>query len=524
MSVEEKDNVNYGISALAYVKEKYDFIEDGKAIPTQVISNLNLLKSPPNGLTAEEVIVLINNQPVSKIIVRWQPVTGVSNYLVNYRFDNNNIVSATTSSPDFEIFNSQIGAYEISVFSLNAALEASASSSDITFNAVGKTAVPADVTGLTAEPLDKTTVKLRWNLATDLDVTHGGLVYVRHSSKTDGTGTFSNAVDLVKAAGNSTTVDVPLLEGEYILKFQDDGGRFSDGETSVVIDLPDTLDDKLIQTRREDLDIPKFQGTKTDVVFDLTTNSLNLIGGGLFDDIGASIAGTFDDVASIDDIGGIKPFGTYEFGGTPGGTFLDLGDVFTLDLKRHLLTEGFFPSDLFDSRDPAFPTTGNFDGTTATQVNAEMLVSVTQDDPTSGSPTYKPFQTFANGRYKGRGFKFKVNLTSNDPNQDIRVFELGYTASMGQRTEQSPSITASGAGAKAVTFQHPFFVGTANTQGGANSILPSVGITAQNMQSGDFFEISNVSGTGFTVHFKNSSNASVDRNFTYQAVGFGKAS
>ena len=100
---------------------------------------------------------------------------------------------------------------------------------------------------------------------------------------------------------------------------------------------------------------------------------------------------------------------------------------------------------------------------------------------------------------------------------------------MAQRTEQSPSTLRSvdsnnNPVAKAVTFQHPFFVGTANTEGGANSILPSVGITAQNMQSGDFFEISNVSGTGFTVHFKNSSNASVDRNFTYQAVGFGKAS
>ena len=34
MSVEEKDGINYGISALAYVKEKYDFIEDGTAIPT----------------------------------------------------------------------------------------------------------------------------------------------------------------------------------------------------------------------------------------------------------------------------------------------------------------------------------------------------------------------------------------------------------------------------------------------------------------------------------------------------------
>ena len=42
------------------------------------------------------------------------------------------------------------------------------------------------------------------------------------------------------------------------------------------------------------------------------------------------------------------------------------------------------------------------------------------------------------------------------------------------------------------------------------------------MVSGDYFEVSNVSATGFTVHFKNSSNASIDRNFTYQAVGFGK--
>jgi len=158
-----------------------------------------------------------------------------------------------------------------------------------------------------------------------------------------------------------------------------------------------------------------------------------------------------------------------------------------------------------------------------------MLVRVTQDNPNTGSPTYSSFQTFTNGTYKGRGFQFKVNLTSDDPAQDIRVFQLGYTASMQRRTEQSPSTLRSvdsnnNPVAKAVTFQHPFFVGTADTEGGANSILPSVGITAQNMQSGDFFELSNVTGTGFTVHFKNSSNASVDRNFTYQAVGFGKAS
>ena len=518
MSVEERDGINYGISALAYVKEKYDFIEEGEQLTPQVISNLNLPKPPPQGLSAEEVIVLINNQPVSKLLLRWQPVDGASNYMVNYRFEDNNIVSTIVSSPDFEIVNSQVGAYEVSVFTLNAALKASAEATTDTFNTIGKTAVPADVSGLTGEPINEKLVRLRWNLSTDLDVTHGGRVYVRHSPKVDGTGSFSNATDLIEAlAGNTTTAEVPYLEGEYILKFQDDGGRFSAGEASVILDLPDNLDAKTVLTRREDQDVPKFQGTKTNVAFDAITNSLNLTGLGLFDDVT-----DFDAVGSLDDIGGISSSGTYEFGGAPGSDTLDLGDVYSLDLKRHFLTEAFYPSDLIDSI-PDFDLRTDFEGLTATKVNATMQVRVTQDDPNSGSPTYSAFQTFANGTYKGRGFQFKVNLTSEDPAQDIRVFQLGYSATLQRRTEQAPATIASGAGAKAVTFQHPFFAGT-SALGGVNSSLPSIGITAQNMGSGDFFELSNISGTGFTVHFKNSSNNSVDRNFTYQAVGFGKAS
>ena len=115
---------------------------------------------------------------------------------------------------------------------------------------------------------------------------------------------------------------------------------------------------------------------------------------------------------------------------------------------------------------------------------------------------------------------FSEPFTSNDVAQDIKVSQIGYTASLQRRTEQG-NVTASGASAKAVTFTNPFFVGTSSLLG-ANTNLPSVGINAQNMASGDFFEVSSVSGSGFTVHFKNSSNASIDRNFTYQAVGFGK--
>ena len=511
---EDKDN--YAVTATAYNAGKYAFIEDGSPLPVRNITVLNELVDPPSAPNVVEEFFTEGTTARTRLNIDFNPVPRAIEYELNYRLDDGNFITLRSKSTEFQILDSLQGEYVFELSSINSSLEPSAQPTTFTFNAVGKTALPGDVTGLTGEPISDKLVRLRWNLSTDLDVTHGGRVYVRHSTKTDGTATFSDATDLVEAlAGNTTTAEVPYLEGEYILKFQDDGGRFSAGEASVIIDLPDNLAPLIALTRREDLDSPKFQGVKTNVAFDLTTNSLNLTGTGQFDSIT-----DFDAVGSLDDIGGIAPLGNYEFGGSAGTSFLDLGAVFSLDLKRHFLTEAFFPSDLFDSISDVDARV-DFDGATATKVNAEMQVAVTQDDPTSGSPTYTAFQTFANGTYKGRGFKFKVNLTSNDPDQDIRVFQLGYTASFQRRTEQSTTTIASGAGAKAVSFTDSFFTGT-SAIGGVNSNLPSIGITAQNMASGDFFELSNISGAGFTVHFKNSSNASINRDFTYQAVGFGK--
>ena len=510
IAVEEQDEVNYRISALSYVPEKYAFIEDGTALPTRTVSILNQPVDPPNNVVANEKIVVINNQAVAKLIISWQPITGVTQYQVNYRFNNGNYTSQTVSRPDYEIFNTEKGVYEIQVFAYNAALEISATSSDITFNAVGKTAVPANVQNLTAEPISDKLIRLRWDLSTDVDVTHGGRVYVRHSTDASGAATFSNSIDLIEAlAGNTTEATVPRLEGEYLLRFADDSGILSASSTSIILDLPDTQGSLLAQTRREDTDSPKFQGTKTNVSFDATTNSLNLAGGGNFDDIT-----DFDAVLSLDDFGGILPLGTYDF-----ATTLDLGGVFSVDLQRHFLTEGFLPSNLLDARGLIDDYT-DFDGTEATAVNAELLVRTTQTDP-SGSPTYSAFQTFANGTYKARGLQFRAKLTSSDPAQDIKVIQLGYTATFQRRTEQSATAISSGAGAKAITFDKAFFTGTSSLNG-VNSSLPSIGITAQNMASGDYFEVTSVSGTGFTVHFKNSSNASISRNFNYSAVGFGK--
>ena len=491
IQVEEQDDIKYVISALSYVEAKYAFIEDGTALPTRTISILNQPASPPSSLTVTEQTVVINSIARSKLIVDWQPVQGVTQYLVNYKIENGNYVSQVVFSSDFELLDTVKGTYNIQVFSYNAKLELSTNPAETSFTAQGKTALPEDVSGLTIEPINEQFVRLRFTQATAIDVLHGGRVYVRHTNQTGGAASFQAAQDVIEAvAGNATEVIAPALAGTYLLKFQDDGGRFSTNAASVNLSLVDILDSITVKTDREDTDGTPYNGTKSNVTFDSSLGGLKLT------DPTANATGTYDFVDT-----------------------LDLGATFSLTLKRFFQGVGFYVGDQFDNRTDNIDTWTDFDGTVANDVNAKIAVRTTTDDPSS-SPTYSSFNDFANGTFKGRGFQFRITIDTSDTAQNMNLQQAGYTATMPSRTEQSSAI-ASGSGAKAVTFTAPFFVGT-SALGNLNSFLPSVNISPQNMATGDFFELSSISGTGFTVHFKNSSNASIDRNFTYSAVGFGK--
>ena len=589
ITVEETDSINYTITALSYIDTKYDFIEDGETLPVRNVSNLNELKPPPSNLSAVETIVPINNQAVSKIIISWQPITGVVEYQVNYRFNNGNFVSTKVSSPDFEIINSQLGTYEIQVFSYNINAQLSATSNNITFNAIGKTARPQDVTNLVVEPVSDQFVRLRFDKATDIDVTHGGNVIVRHSNLTDGTGTFTNSVDLLPALpGSIAETLVPALTGEYILKFRDDGGRLSEGETSVIVTTPDPLPKLAVFTDREDTDSPPFAGTKVNAFFSDDVNGLVLDSTVLFDTVA-----DVDQLSDFDFSGDVASSGSYEFANK-----LDLGSKQPLILKRHFVTQGFYPNDLFDSRTGNIDTWTDVDSATAFDVNAKLLVSQTDSDPNvsisgtytinngsggsgtiititksshgyvagsfvvvdfanlgadvdgeyqiqsvpdansfvltcaqsfnvSGSCTFgadfTAYNTFANGTFIGRGFRFKCEMTSDDPAQSIEIDQLGFSAELERRTENRTAVIASGTSQKAVVFENSFFTGSSGTSISAGSALPSIGISIENAQAGDTFLLSNISGTGFSIDIKNGS-SHVDRNFRYTAVGFGRGS
>ena len=517
VSVEEQDGVNYAISALAYRSDKYDNIEsvDFPTLPARNISRLNELKPAPTiKIPILEEIVVVNNIAINRLLISWIPVAGVTQYQVQYRFQNTNWVTEIVFRPDIEIMNTQAGTYDIKVFSFNAAGQLSSTPSSAQHIATGKRDVPNDVQNLTLEPVNDKLVRLRWDKSVDADVLHGGRVYIRHSNKTDGTGTFANSVDLVQAAaGNTTEAVVPALEGEYILKFRDDGERFSTGETSVILDLPDMVDTQVILTERDDDN--NYPGTKTRT--STTSNVLSL----------TNPAAT----------NGLT--GTYDFQNT-----IDLGGVFSLNLKRILQTIGVEIGNTIETQIPDLPpslggpagggwdnyaTNGNFDGTAIEDVNAQMVVRTTQGNPSS-SPTYSAFNTFANGTFKGRGFQFRLNLTSENTGHNINVIQAGFVASFESRTERSyqtgsgtstaPLQSGTSSSGLNVTFGKPFFVGTSSL-GGANAFLPSVGITIENASAGDYFVLSGVTGTGFNIKIKNGTSF-INKQFTFQAVGYGK--
>lgn len=360
---------------------------------------------------------------------------------------------------------------------------------------VGKTAPPQDVTGFSVNIID-TEAHLSWTPVTDADLSH---YHVRHARETSGA-TYSNSIDLApKVSRPANTVIVPAMTGTYFIKAVDKLGNASTNATSKIAIIEDIKGLNAVATSTQH---PTFSGSKTGVV--VVDNLLKLKSAINFDEV----TGNFDDVDGLfDGAGGnTGTSGTYDF-----DTYIDLGQVFTSRVTASVNVTRQDYVVLFDSREGLFDSaTGTFDGDAQAfdDTNVELQVATTNDDP-AGSPTYTDFATFFVGDYKARAFKFRAILTSTDEQASPAVSNLKVTVDMPDRTI-AVADTASGAGAKAVTFSPAF------------KELQGIGITAQNLNSGDYYAITAKSATGFTITFFNSSNVAVDRTFDFVAKGFGE--
>ena len=377
VSIEEKNDSEYTITAVIHDTNKYAQVEDTTvpANPRTITTLLNEKPSPSN-LSATEQIVELNNRAVSKIFVAWEPVQGVKEYLLEFQFENDNPERVRVARPSFELFESRLGSYTFAVKSFNTLGKLSSGTSLITFTAVGKTAFPADVQNVQIEPLSDQFIRLRFDKSTDVDVIHGGNVIIRGSNLTTGA-SFTDSVDVIpELSGNVNETIVPnIVNGTYFLAFRDDGGRISANAASIknISTQPDIFPKLTVLTDREDTDGTPFNGAKVGCFFSSSLNGLVLGSENTID--GVSDFDAIEDLDLLDN--SVATGGTYSFANT-----LDLGGKQPLVLQRHFVTKGFYNNQLFDDRSENIDTWTDFDGTTvAVDVNAKLLVATTDSDP-----------------------------------------------------------------------------------------------------------------------------------------------
>ncbi len=502
--------------------------------------------------------------------------------------------------------------------------------------------LPPDPEEVTIESFGVDQVILRWSPTANGQKVESFVAVIRHSGKTDGTGTWPNSTRLRKVEARTTYAVLPLLNGEYLIKFENEQLQRSANAGSALINVPDNIPRLNFEVIREDTP-SNFAGDKFQTFYSSVYDGLVLAHDGSFDDIPDLDAFT----ANIDTLLGTQFLnGEYFF-----QNIVDLGAKFSVRMQRVLTARGLYTSDLIDDRLALIDTWSDFDGVVPDDTNVEAYfrksdfaatdsdivfedaskirqegttvtyavtvvasggankyringsstdnetLSLTEgniyvfdqsDNSNSGHPlrisatsdgthgsgtaytvgvtvvgtpgsagayteinlaegaatlyyycsahsgmggqlntaagTYSDLRQesdlvfedwipLENNVYIGRSFQFKAVLSTDHIDQTPIVDQLGAILQFERRTENSATIASgTGSGGKAVVFTNAFYT-DGNTK-------VTVGITAFNLASGDYYVMSEPTGTGFTITFKNGSSV-IDRNFQYTAIGYG---
>jgi len=190
---------------------------------------------------------------------------------------------------------------------------------------------------------------------------------------------------------------------------------------------------------------------------------------------------------------------------------LDLGALYTSRVTGSISSTGVSVKDLFDIATGYFDSTsGLFDGTDISDTNAVIETRITQDDPT-GTPTWGAWSPFFIGDYFARGLEFRAKLTSSNTSHNVQIDELTVTVDMPDQIKRNAGVTSSSGtnnGTEVITYATPY------------KIVPTVGITLQDANTGDYWTISSSTASGFTVTFYNSSSTATQKTFNWMSSGY----
>jgi hypothetical protein len=316
---------------------------------------------------------------------------------------------------------------------------------------------------------------------------------IRYSADQDNTDWKS-----MTAMGNSLprearSFTVPSRSGSYAIKPIDVLQNRSVAAKYINASLEDPAAQNVVLTITEN---PAWSGTKT--ALEVYDNKLQLES--------QNFMASWTTLAAVEYIGftagtGYASEGYYEFGET------DLSEVYSSRVTFNAVVGTAANLYTMSTWTTLAQVADLINGDTGDDVFTELQVNFSRAD--SATPIYRGWRRFVVGDYTARHLKFRVYMNTLSPTLSPTLTSLSVTIDMPDRVAKGNDIV-SGAGTYSVVFSPKF------------RQLRSVTIAAQNMNTGDYYVISNKTRAGFDVIFRNSAGAAVSRSFDYQAIGFGR--
>ena len=491
-------DLTVGLSLVEYQASHYTWATKTQAttVPTTNLPNPFTIQ-PPASVTLDDTLIEYNDGTVIvalDVSIGASPDSFVDYYQVEYKLstDSNYIVYAQGSGLNHRVLNViDQSVYDVRVKAVNS-FGVSSTYTSAQRTIIGAIEPPSDVEDFSCNIVGQE-AHLSWNQIPDLDLAYYNL---RFSEETDGSADWQNSVNLVsKVSRPATSISVPARAGTYLIKAVDKLGNFSSNATAIISNVTDVVNHNAIATQSEH---PDFLGTNTNTV--IIDDSIQLDSSELFD----SASGDFDDETDRFFDSGVSNADFFASGNYEFSDVIDIGAKHTARITASLTQTSDNPDDLFDNRTGLFDSaSSNFDGDTPANCDAHLEIATSDDNI-----TYTAFQNFVIGNYTFRYAKFRVFLTSRDLASTPVVSAVTVTIDMPDRIFSGNDIT-SGAGTYTVTFTNPF-----------KSVNYAVGITGEDLATGDFFVVENKTITGFDLTFKNSSGTAISRTFDYIAKGF----
>lgn len=359
------------------------------------------------------------------------------------------------------------------------------------YQVTGTAAVPSNVAEMTISVVGDM-AHLRWTPVDDIDLSH---YCVRHSAQTSGA-EWSNAIDIAPYVPlDASTWALPALAGSYLIKAVDVGGRVSAEAAKAQSPVGALQGYNAVLAIDEGED--GFTGEKTNLA--RISGAIRLDGLDQFDEIG-----DLDALLSLDTgYSGLRSEGSYLF-----ANIYDLGEVYTSRVTATIAVQGLDMSTSVDqwvdvdvseswdlSVDPA-------------AWSARLQISTTGDDPAI-EDAWSPWADFTVGDYAARAVRFRLLLQGSGGTITPVVDMLRINIDMPDRYESATGIIQPDSGA-VVDFNYAF------------RAVPALQITPHDMNSGDYYRLTDIDEAGFALRFFDAGGSGVSRRFDYVAKGYGR--